>query len=297
MGPSKCRAWCFTINNYTQDHWANLQLLVAADARPSYLVVGKEIGDSGTPHLQGYAHWANSRGFAGVKALLGGDAVHLEPARGSAAHNRTYCTKDGDFFEHGDIPSPGKRTDLHMALELLRESGSLKQVAEEHPCAYVRYSKGFSAFRNMFTDDRRERPRVVWLHGAPGAGKSRLARLEHGDQFWATTDGIWWDGYDQQHTVVVDDIDDKFTPALFKRLCDYYPMHVAFKGGMTKFNSALIIFTSVRDPLSHFAAVKENIEQLTRRIDVVCDVGEEFGVDFDWTSFDSNDWWKQQMEN
>ena len=48
---SPAKAWCFTLNNYNDDDikylGSNVPLFEKA-------IVGKEVGDSGTPHLQGY---------------------------------------------------------------------------------------------------------------------------------------------------------------------------------------------------------------------------------------------------
>lgn len=46
---SQGKNWCFTINNWTEEEFQLLQ-----DIEVQYLVVGKEVGENLTPHLQGY---------------------------------------------------------------------------------------------------------------------------------------------------------------------------------------------------------------------------------------------------
>jgi hypothetical protein len=46
-------AWCFTLNNYTTDELEFLSSSILGSGEYNY-IIGKEIGESGTPHLQGY---------------------------------------------------------------------------------------------------------------------------------------------------------------------------------------------------------------------------------------------------
>ena len=44
--------WCFTINNWTVEQYGEVDLFVPQHYK--YTIVGKEKGESGTIHLQGY---------------------------------------------------------------------------------------------------------------------------------------------------------------------------------------------------------------------------------------------------
>lgn len=90
---SKSRKWVFTFNNYTEDDYERLR----SDTSTRWLVVGREVGESGTPHLQGAVVFPNARSFASVCRWVGGRA-HVEPMRGSFQDNYDYCTKDGKFI-------------------------------------------------------------------------------------------------------------------------------------------------------------------------------------------------------
>jgi hypothetical protein len=105
------KRWCFTINNYTDESLLHLSLL-SEETRVEYLVYGRELAPTtGTPHLQGFICLTTPFTLTALRALL--PSCHLENARGTPEQNRTYCTKDGDFDEHGSLPSgkQGKRTD------------------------------------------------------------------------------------------------------------------------------------------------------------------------------------------
>lgn len=85
--------WCFTLNNYTDEE---IVAIKAIDYK--YLVFGYEVGENGTPHLQGYIELTKRLRFGGVKKLFP-PRVHLEARRGTAEEAADYCKKDGVFFE------------------------------------------------------------------------------------------------------------------------------------------------------------------------------------------------------
>jgi len=143
---SRGKAWCFTLNNYTDAEYRRI-IEWGAGSQCEYLVVGRERGASGTPHLQGYVVLDVRKRMQQVKEALG-NRVHLELARGTAAQNREYCTKENDFSECGTLPvvSQGKRTDLDRfkswVLDYVADNGrrpSEREIALEHSSLWLRY--------------------------------------------------------------------------------------------------------------------------------------------------------------
>jgi hypothetical protein len=137
-----CR-WAFTLNNPTEDECADLAFTLV-QPRIKYAIVGRETGESGTPHLQGFfitftpLRETVARKIPGLRA-------HTEKAKASSAANRTYCAKDGDFDEYGTIPSEqGKRTDIDGFREwvvALDHAPSQREIAEEFPALFLRYPR------------------------------------------------------------------------------------------------------------------------------------------------------------
>ena len=98
MPPSrdnKAKRYCFTLNNYTEYETNTLytQLRLCTD----YFIVGKEVGEEGTCHLQGYFCLQNRDRLLSIKNRLC-ERMHIEVARGTPSSNRAYCSKDGDFI-------------------------------------------------------------------------------------------------------------------------------------------------------------------------------------------------------
>jgi hypothetical protein len=95
------RAWCLTINNYTQK---DIDILNEQIECCTYIIVGDEVGSSGTPHLQCYLHFKSGKTFTSIKKKF--STAHIEDAKGSAKDNKKYCSKEGKvILEHGKPPS------------------------------------------------------------------------------------------------------------------------------------------------------------------------------------------------
>ena len=96
------RRCCFTVNNYSPEVEEDLKGL-GPKGLVTFIIFGKEVGASGTPHLQGYAETANPRAYSVWRRMFEG--AHLTRAKGTRTQNKAYCSKDGDVFQYpeGDV--------------------------------------------------------------------------------------------------------------------------------------------------------------------------------------------------
>lgn len=94
----KSRGWCFTLNNYTDTETHQ----IIEYCKSKKYIIGKEVGENGTPHLQGYIYSKNAIRFSTLKKIC--SRWHLEKAKGSMEDNRKYCSKEGNF--ETNIPAP-----------------------------------------------------------------------------------------------------------------------------------------------------------------------------------------------
>jgi len=136
----------FTLNNYTDAHIEHLRIL-GTDDGTSYLVFGKEVGDSGTPHLQGFITLKKRKRFTAVLALFIGNP-HVEQARGTNLQAADYCKKDGSFEEFGNIPKAGKIKQIDLFIEWVsnRDTKPTKEdVAAEFPHIFM-HNKRFMEY-------------------------------------------------------------------------------------------------------------------------------------------------------
>lgn len=143
--PNGAKNWCFTLNNPTDDHE---QALGEAGEHEDvkYLVFGREQGESGTPHLQGYICFNKRYTFNKIKTLFACPHVHLEVAKGKPQQAADYCKKDGDFEEFGECPvvGQGKRTDIDAYVEWIKTVDPLpteEEIAARHPGLWLKYQQ------------------------------------------------------------------------------------------------------------------------------------------------------------
>jgi len=173
------RNWCWTLNNPTEE-----EILAIQDWEVKYLTYGKEVGESGTPHLQGYLETENTVRVSALKKL--NKRVHWELRRGTQEQAVKYCLKeDPEPYEIGIKATQGRRNDIHEVAEMIKEGVSLKRVAQDHPGMWVKYYRGFTNLKMILIEPRNEVPEVVVYHGKTGCGKTRQAiEAFEGEDYW-----------------------------------------------------------------------------------------------------------------
>lgn len=272
---SKNRGWIFVLNNYTEEEWLGIKDWPGSEEEITYLVCGKEVGPKcGTPHLQGYVRWKNARCFNSMKKLL--PKAHWAPAKASDYDNLVYCSKDGDFFDYGQKPKQGKRTDLISIRDRILEGERVDDIIMEKPHLGHQYGRTMDRmeditmrkkFRNVMTEG-------LWIWGDTGVGKSQMAFKEYTPEthyVWPN-DGKWWDGYRQQDTVVLNDFRGEIPYNMLLQLVDWCPMWVPRRSREPMpFISKRVIITSSLPPerIYHHRMEEDCISQLLRRFRVL----------------------------
>lgn len=272
---SRSRNWCFTLNNYSARELQDLRNALDEGRRAEnfigYGIIGFEVADSGTPHLQCYVHFERPRSLAQVKRLPGCARVHAEACKGTPGDNYNYCSKGGEFEEFGNLPQQGRRSDLETVANLVNAGKTIYDIAENCPVEYIKYSKGILSLLHLRCGYRTWKTEVYWYWGSTGTGKSKTAfqqAMEDGSWYAKDPSNQWWDGYNGQEVVVIDDYRRDFcTFSYLLRLLDQYPLIVSVKGSTTQFLAKKIYITTPKNVRETWdSRTEEDLAQLERRI-------------------------------
>lgn len=100
INPKTMRKLCFTFNNYSNTEYS--KIVEICESRNYLYCIGEEVGESGTPHLQGYIEFKTPKAWSTIKKML--PKAHIERAKGNRKQNLTYCKKDGKFKSNFPVP-------------------------------------------------------------------------------------------------------------------------------------------------------------------------------------------------
>lgn len=257
------RNFCYTLNNYTPEEYDNIKKVECR-----YHICAKEVGTSGTAHLQGYIEFDKAYRLNAVKKLFGTPRIHIEGKKGTSAQASDYCRKsDPEPFECGKLGgNQGMRTDI---IKMSTQPGAkLRDIALEASYVGLRHAEKILSLH----ETKRNWPvTVVWFHGRTGTGKTRAAMQICKDPWISGRDLKWWQGYDAHEEIILDDFRAdfcKFHELL--RILDRYPYTVEVKGGSRQLLSKIIIITSCYAPEEVYCGqTTEHLDQLKRRINLI----------------------------
>jgi len=233
----RSRAWVFTWNNYDDNTVSTIDNVFIND-NIRYVVYGREVGDSGTPHLQGYIEFGTERTRQQVAKKLPG--AYLAVRRGTAAQAAEYCKKGGDFIEYGEISASDedKKERAKAAYgEIVKhaESGDLTWVKENYPKVYLQWKPRLEDICIPNTAIIEGELQNEWWVGKTGTGKSRKLWQEYPNHFQKELNK-WWCGYKGEEIVAIEEWSPKneCTGSQLKIWADRYPFTGQIKGGSLK---------------------------------------------------------------
>lgn len=267
---SRKRDYCFTINNYTD---ADILQLHELENNPKvrYVIIGRETGSEGTPHIQGYVYFNNAVPMVTVSKLI--SRAHITPCRGSPQQNIDYCSKDGDFVETGERPVSQKRKgelgyDYWETQKRLAIEGKLDQIDPKlYVCHYSTLKRIAADHAAMPLDN--EDILNDWFYGETGTGKSKKARDENPGLYLKMCNK-WWDGYNGEDVALLEDFDKnhKVLGHHMKIWADRYAFPAEVKGSKVNLRPKKIIVTSNWSPQQIWGDEPETLGPILRRFKV-----------------------------
>lgn len=305
----KTRPIVCTKNNYTDadvaalDEWAL--------SKCTYCVYGREVGElNNTPHLQIYFELKDAMSYSALNKKL--FKAYFKKRKGTPKQAAGYCKKGNDYIkgvhtpqsygapddegwdyfydnpaptwdgkEYGEISMQGKRTDIDDPVEMIvHDKATMKQVAMEHPVSYVKYFKGFQNLRSLVLEPRSldKMPEVIVLWGPTGTGKTRDAYIKYWPEephyVWKPSNGNWWDAYDGEKKIILDEFRGQMTWSDILGLLDRNQYRAPVKGGFVNIQADKFVITSPFPPHQWYKDDDryDRFRQLERRITKVVEL-------------------------
>lgn len=241
---NKAKKWCLTLNNYDEEQFLEAEAFAISFC--TYGIIGEEVGESGTPHLQMFFHTKKPERFSAIKKHF--PSAHIERGKGGCYQNFQYCSKDGKFHEYGQRPAMPKsigkdwKTMLVSAMaghwdriepgDLVQHGGKLQKACE--------------LMRAAEEHKPRHKLHNILYSGPTGVGKSCVLTLFPG-LVYAKPEGKWWPNYRGQPIVYWEDVEpEDFTgqARMWKRLLDHYVQQTESKGGHVYSTPKVVYLTS-----------------------------------------------------
>lgn len=290
---SRVRGWLFTWNNYTDqviEHLRSQALLV------TYIIWGKEVSPTtGTPHLQGFVYYSSKKSFQQVQKVFNKCWIGPVSVDNGCAK---YSTKDGDYEEHGTRPLTRRERTTEGGEATKRKyddafadaaAGNFDAIPSD-----LKW-KHYNTMKNIFKDNQPNPADLLkhdnyWLYGMKNTGKSFKARQmarEFGNNVFyiKAADDDWWDGYQGEDTVIIDDFDKYHVKMGYhlKIWADKYYFSAPIKGTKIKLRPKRIIVTSnyriedIWDDFNTIEPLKKRFPHFVHMTDIYDDDGNIVG--------------------
>lgn len=275
------KTWVFTLNNYIDD---DIKMMHAWQSEINRMVVAREQGESGTPHLQGQITFKRKYRLGALKKLQ--SKAHWEPAK--AAQDSLYCMKEGsDVIINVDNRRQGKRNDIVDYVAAIKEGKSDVELINSFPSEYIKFSRTDKV--RMMLDKEATRPfrklEVIVRYGKTGTGKSR-APYEEGAFRFTDWDNLWWDGYEGEPIICLEEFYGQVKPTWLLNVLDGYQLKLKIKNGFTWAKWTKVYITSNDHPDNWYKSDKipEDVRAaIKRRITRVDFFGDEESPSPQWT--------------
>lgn len=217
-----------------------------------------------------------------------------EIAKGRLHQAYDYVVKDGHkIHEHGVMPM-----ELQMHLEKREQKERKKSAPTKSEVLFnemvaraksgdksIRWTQIYARYRMYFDDilasvhedkifDGELTEKNTWIYGPAGTGKSKSVwdrAREEGKRVYCKNGNKWWDGFDGQEIVLIDDLGENAKALVnhIKNWADRYPFTAEVKGGTRRINACEfeLIITSNYTPEQLFE--EADVEPIKRRFNVI----------------------------
>ena len=227
------------------DHWKDLLKGILDLTKARYAVGQLEKGEEKDhPHIQFFLNFKKPVRVTAITKHQ--KRIHVEKVKVNNGADK-YCMKeetrvDGPV-EFGEKPvERNKKVDWEEVWKKAKE-GKIEEIPAS--IRVIHYNKLKSIAKDNMEFKDCDHLRGIWIYGEAGAGKSKWAR-EQSKSIYPKLCNKWWDGYQGEDVVVMDDImpEHKFLSQQLKIWSDRYDCILETKGGAVHAKYQWFIVTS-----------------------------------------------------
>jgi len=268
----KIKGWLLTYPQCEATKEELLQWLCLIDNVTEY-VICREKHEDGNNHLHAHVKFETGIMKKNFRVFdLPSYTGHYEPTKSRAAAIR-YCKKDGDFITNLNeetILSPQNKR-AKFVHDVLKKK-SVTQMIEDGDIHFAQAKAATYAKQLLGKHYEHTGVRGVWIQGRPGVGKTHKARNDYGDDLYIKPMNKWWDGYNGQAVVILDDFEKSCGPMLghyLKIWADKWSCTGEIKGGQVFLEHKFFIITSNYSIEECFGEDREMRDAIARRFEII----------------------------
>lgn len=164
--------------------------------------------------------------------------------------NQRYLQKGGCFEEKGKPYAKGRAQEIVDVIEMIKDrKGNIEdtELYKTVPTLMFGHDKALDRCRRVFQPKKNWVPKVVFLWGPPGSGKTTIAHVEYGGERIILNKHGFVQSYTNQECVIIDEF-DKIDHELWNEqlliMTDGFPCNVNVKGGEMRWNPKTIVLCS-----------------------------------------------------
>uniref|UniRef100_A0AAU8H548 ATP-dependent helicase Rep n=1 Tax=CRESS DNA virus TaxID=3138951 RepID=A0AAU8H548_9VIRU len=181
-----------------------------------------------------------------------GDYRKVTCSTRSIADTVKYVMKDGDVAiwncDAEALMNPGKSHVRKYDNEKILNT-PMKQLVDEGVINIKdvdAYKRGIAAYKLLEKPGVKKHCRGIWLYGKAGTGKSTWAKNlgNHLGGYYEKAQNKWWDGYEGEKVVILDDLDTETLLHYIKKWSDKFPCKGEVKGSTVWLHHDWFVVTS-----------------------------------------------------
>jgi hypothetical protein len=267
---NQSRYWAFTIFSQELKTLEDVKRETSCFSRlKEYLICGLEVcPETERTHIQGFVVTQKRVRMTQLKKCHATAHFEQKYKHATLMDNKQYCSKGGIWYEEGNLPEePGEMEknrwkQARLAAETSRFDDIDDQIFIQHLGNLVKI-----ASMKMKKPANLDGVCGLWFWGPSGTGKTTYVNNLYPDAYEKSHDK-WWDGYQGQETVIIDDLGpDQDISTFLKLWGDFKPFRAEVKGGYQYIRPKRIIVTSNYAPDKIVRRV-EDLEAVKRRYKV-----------------------------